>query len=252
MIWVSRTFSGLLLYSLDGICMNVITHFTYRHTQKKNLHPLLTPVHKLYCTVLIYYISVQIYTVCYIYLLQQLHTELATNGKSIHSSDQTGSIISTLSANETAAAFLPASLFNLTQNGSKLGIYFNVYNSGVLFPVKNQTQSLGSNSSVTTVIGSPVLAATVGPMLNFSGLAEPVRILLRLNEELEVSSRNGCKKQLCASTHCYTLYRMPQIQDVSPGILILKVCTQQYVAITIMQLSYLSLHNIHRLDNRGM
>ena len=183
---------------------------------------------------LIYYISVQIYTVCYIYLLQQshtelatngtnfcyiyllqqshtelatngtdfcyiyllqqLHTELATNGKSIHSSDQTGSIISTLNANETAAAFLPASLFNLIQNRSKLGIYFNVYNSGVLFPVKNETQSLGSNSSVTTVIGSPVLAATVGPMINFSGLAESVRILLRLNEELEVRSRNGCYK----------------------------------------------------------
>ena len=199
---------------------------------------------------LIYYISVQIYTVCYIYLLQQSHTELATNGTnfcyiyllqqsrtelatngtdfcyiyllqqlhnelaingtSFRSSDQTGSIISSLSANETAAAFLPASLFNLIQNHGKLGIYFNVYNSGVLFPVKNETQSLGSNSSVTTVIGSPVLAATVGPMLSFSGLAEPVRILLRLNEELEVSIvemgvRNSCVLQhiatLCTECH---------------------------------------------------
>ena len=31
-----------------------------------------------------------------------------------------------------------------------------------------------------------MLAATVGPGLNFVGLIEPVRILLRLNEELEV------------------------------------------------------------------
>ena len=42
------------------------------------------------------------------------------------------------------------------------------------------------NSSITTVVGSPVLAATVGPGLNFVGLAEPVRILLRLNEELDL------------------------------------------------------------------
>lgn len=56
---------------------------------------------------------------------------------------------------------------------------------------------LGANSLVTTVIGSPVLAATVVPMLNFSGLAESVRILLPLNEELEVSSRNGCIGNSC-------------------------------------------------------
>jgi len=45
-------------------------------------------------------------------------------------------------------------------------------------------------------VGSPVLAVTVGPRLNFSYLTEPVRILLRLNE-LEVSERNVCLNFCC-------------------------------------------------------
>ena len=57
----------------------------------------------------------------------------------------------------------------------------------MLFPITNATQLVQrTNASITTVVGSPVLAATVGPGLNFSGLVEPVRISLRLNE-LEVS-----------------------------------------------------------------
>ena len=46
-----------------------------------------------------------------------------------------------------------------------------------------------TNATVTTVVGSPVLAATVGLQLNFSKLEEPVSIFLRLNE-LGVSDRN--------------------------------------------------------------
>ena len=46
------------------------------------------------------------------------------------------------------------------------------------------------NTSVVTVVGSPVLAATIGLRQNFRGLTEPVRILLRLND-LGVSDRNG-------------------------------------------------------------
>ena len=42
------------------------------------------------------------------------------------------------------------------------------------------------NSSITIVVGSPVLAATVGSELSSIEMAEPVRILLQLNEELEV------------------------------------------------------------------
>ena len=55
---------------------------------------------------------------------------------------------------------------------------------GTLFPITDTAQG-----SAATVVGSPVLAATIGSGLNFSGLVDPVRILLRLNE-MEVSDKN--------------------------------------------------------------
>ena len=111
--------------------------------------------------------------------------ELAANGRSFSSGGcQTGNV----TVNETAAAFLPASLFQLITNQDSVAIFFAVYDTGVLFPITNGTELVQrTNASVTTVVGSPVLAASVGPGLNFNGLVEPVRILLRLNE-LEVSS----------------------------------------------------------------
>ena len=61
----------------------------------------------------------------------------------------------------------------------------------MLFPIANDTETIvETNSSIRTVVGSPVLAATVGPGLNFVELAEPVRVLLRLNEE--VGGMNTC------------------------------------------------------------
>ena len=89
--------------------------------------------------------------------------------------------------NSNAAAFLPASLFQSITNRTSVGIVFVVYDTGALFPITNATEQVqGTNASITTVVGSPVLGVTVGPGLNFSNLTEPVRILLRLNE-LEVS-----------------------------------------------------------------
>ena len=85
---------------------------------------------------------------------------------------------------DTAAVFLPAPLFQSITNRTNVGIFFNVYDTGVLFPITKET-----NASTTTVVGSPVLAATVGFGQNFNGLAEPVTILLRLNQ-LEVSGIN--------------------------------------------------------------
>ena len=63
---------------------------------------------------------------------------------------------------------------------------FTVYNSGVLFPITNATEQVpGTNASITTVVGSPILGTIVGVEQNFRNLTEPVTILLRLNE-LEV------------------------------------------------------------------
>ena len=86
---------------------------------------------------------------------------------------------------DTAAVFLPGPLFQSITNRTNVGIFFNVYDTGVLFPITKET-----NASTTTVVGSPVLAATVGFGQNFNGLAEPVTILLQLNQ-LEVSDING-------------------------------------------------------------
>ena len=109
--------------------------------------------------------------------------ELAANGTSFSSARQTGNA----TLNETAAVILPASLFQLITNQSSVANFFAVYDTGVLFPITNATQLVQrTNASITTVVGSPVLAVSVGPGLNFSGLVEPVRISLRLNE-LEVS-----------------------------------------------------------------
>ena len=109
--------------------------------------------------------------------------ELAANGTSFSSARQTGNA----TLNETAAAILPASLFQLITNQDSVANFFAVYDTGVLFPITNATQLVQrTNASITTVVGSPVLAVSVGPGLNFSGLVEPVRISLRLNE-LEVS-----------------------------------------------------------------
>ena len=62
------------------------------------------------------------------------------------------------------------------------------------------------NSSITTVVGSPVLAATVGPGLDFVGLAEPVRILLRLNEELDLRVGGENNINVCANSRLLFQY----------------------------------------------
>ena len=107
------------------------------------------------------------------------------------STDLTGNTnINTLNENETAAAFLSASLFQSLTDFDNIGSFYIVYDTGVLFPVTNATEiDQETNASVTTAVASPVLAATVGLQLSFSELEEPVRILLRLNE-LGVSDWN--------------------------------------------------------------
>ena len=125
-------------------------------------------------------------------LLQLSQTDLAASGRSFSSGGQTGNTsISNLGVGETAAAFLPASLFQSTtgRDSISVGIFFAVYDTGVLFPITNSTEiNQETNASTTTIVGSPVIAATVGSGLNFDGLAEPVTILLRLNQ-LGVSDR---------------------------------------------------------------
>ena len=78
---------------------------------------------------------------------------------------------------------------------------FTVYNSGVLFPITNATEQVpGTNASITTVVGSPILGTIVGAEQNFRNLTEPVTILLQFNE-LEVGDWNMCEKCLYISVY---------------------------------------------------
>ena len=98
--------------------------------------------------------------------------------------------------NTSAATFLPASLFQSITNRTSVGMVFVVYDSGALFPITNATEQVqGTNASITTIVGAPILSATVGSKQNFSNLTEPVRVLLRLHE-LEVGNQDLCEKCL--------------------------------------------------------
>ena len=163
--------------------------------------------------------------------LQLPRAELVGAGRSFSSGGQTGSTsISTLNEDETAAVFLPPSLFQSI--GTSVGIFFAVYNTGALFPITNATRQVqGKNASITTVVGSPVLAVTVGSGLNFSNLPEPVRILLRLIE-MEVRDRDACVFNFSACfdwqewSHCVKVQLMTFIMsNCTP-------CTERYRSTT--------------------
>jgi hypothetical protein len=87
--------------------------------------------------------------------------------------------LSQFSSQVDAAISLPATLFDLVDNRDNIGVFFALHEASTLFPI-------GGNSSGTFIsprkasVGSHILAATVGPGINFQNLDEPVTILLRL------------------------------------------------------------------------
>ena len=83
-----------------------------------------------------------------------------------------------LSPELDAAISLPASLFQQINDRLNVGIFFAHYEIPNLFPVAGERD--GSSLPRQTVVGSDIIAATVGPGLNFQNLDEPVTILLRL------------------------------------------------------------------------
>ena len=92
----------------------------------------------------------------------------------------TGDIVEAgeLSSQLNAAVGLPASLFEQINNRSNIGLFFAFYESSSLFPIGEETDSSGS--PIRNVVGSQVLAATVGSGINFQNLSETVTILFRL------------------------------------------------------------------------
>ena len=81
-----------------------------------------------------------------------------------------------LSPQQDAAISLPASLFQNIIDREDVGIFFALYNTSTLFPVNG---GINRNNSRRREVGSRVLAATVGPGLNFQNLTENVIIVLR-------------------------------------------------------------------------
>lgn len=77
-----------------------------------------------------------------------------------------------------AAVGLPASLFERIDDQPNIGVFFAFYQSSSLFPVGSETNI--SSSPIRNVVGSQVLAATVGSGINFQNLSEAVTIIFRL------------------------------------------------------------------------
>ena len=82
-----------------------------------------------------------------------------------------------LSPQQDAAISLPASLFQTITDREDVGIFFALYNSSTLFPVD---RGRDRDAPRRREVGSRVLAATVGPGLDFQNLTENITIVLRL------------------------------------------------------------------------
>ena len=82
-----------------------------------------------------------------------------------------------LSAQLDAAISLPASLFKQIDGLTNVGIFFAFYEMSTLFPVGG---GFMNRFSLQRTVGSYILAATVGPGIDFQNLDEPVTIVLRL------------------------------------------------------------------------
>ena len=86
---------------------------------------------------------------------------------------------------QDVAISLNASLFELIDDRDNVGIFFALYDNSTLFPVDGGS-NINSNKPRQTEVGSRVLAATVGPGLNFQNLDDPVIIVLRIVTEQNV------------------------------------------------------------------
>ncbi len=90
-------------------------------------------------------------------------------------------------AGVSASIVLPPELFGQVPNERRsIGVYFALYGDPALLPVSQSTVT-----NVTRSVGTPIVAATVGPGIDFVGLDPPVVItlgLLSLPENASVRS----------------------------------------------------------------
>ena len=81
-----------------------------------------------------------------------------------------------LADNQVASVSLPPSMFERITDREDVGVFFALYNENSLFPVRDASTS----GTAREVVGSTVVASTVGPRLSFENLEDPVEINHRL------------------------------------------------------------------------
>ena len=82
-----------------------------------------------------------------------------------------------------------------------VSVFFALYDTAILFPV-NGGNSRNNDGSKQTEVGSSVLAATVGPDINFQNLIEPITIVLRL----QATDSEGGVSELLSPLITVTMY----------------------------------------------
>ena len=83
-----------------------------------------------------------------------------------------------------AAIHLPASLFKRIDDSANVGMFFGLYDSATLFPVRRENSSIRQ-----TQVCSHVFAATVGQNMSFQNLEQSVIVTFRLQDKERMVSR---------------------------------------------------------------
>lgn len=102
-----------------------------------------------------------------------------------------------LADNQVASIALPPNLFQEITDRTQVGVFFGLYNESTLFPVRTREDVASAVPDRTTIVGSPIIAATVGPGLSFNNLQPPVEVNLRIPTEINGSvslELNNCLK----------------------------------------------------------
>ena len=114
-------------------------------------------------------------------------SSVGSTGMTYLTENEEGNVsLSQLSQQEEAAISLPASLFELIDNQTTVGVFYAFYKLPTLFPIARETQLI--DDVIQTQVGTPVIASTVvSDNVTFDDLSEPVTVLLRLLNDIEVS-----------------------------------------------------------------
>ena len=109
----------------------------------------------------------------------------------------TSDVLEELSSHENTQVFLPQEVADTITGEQHITMAFTVYNSPVLFPVRNASQ--GVNSSTSTVVGSQVVSATVNGIKNGARLTagSQVTFSLRLTNVATLGEEEFVSNRRC-------------------------------------------------------